>query len=122
LPGPLSAGRIPADRDSRRTFDQLVTDTSATLRARLGDADAAAVETTPIELVVEEAPMLPEGWIDAIPTSSINPDATGGCRIVVYRLPIVTRASSAADLVESLSEVLAYRLAEAWGISPEDLT
>lgn len=131
LPGPLTPRRIPADRTSQQVFDQLVTDILATIRARAlttirknEDATIArgSVDLAPVEVLIEEAPMLPEGWVDAVPTSSINPDGAGGHRIVVYRLPIVTRASSAADLVDRLGEVLVHRLSEAWAIWPDDLS
>ncbi len=114
LPGPLSPRGIPADHTPRQSFDLVVTEVLASLQRQEPPA------SPPVEVVVEEAPLLPTDWTDAVPTSSINPRGAGH-RIVVYRLPITTRARTPEELTLHVVEVLLHRLADAWGISPDDL-
>lgn len=76
----------------------------------------------PVEVAVEEAPLLPEGWIDEVPASSIHPLGHAyGHRLVLYRLPLMTRSGSGAELEDNIWEVTLHRLAEAWDLSPEEI-
>nr|WP_283251863.1 metallopeptidase family protein [Aeromicrobium duanguangcaii] len=63
---------------------------------------------------------MPYGWDEPVPRSIVNP-APGGYRIVIYRLPIIGRARSAADVEEAVWTVLLTRLGEVWHHDPEDL-
>ncbi|WP_153302979.1 metallopeptidase family protein [Aeromicrobium choanae] len=114
LPGPLSPHGAPAHRNPREAFDDLV----AGVLTRLDHHFAR--EPDHVEVVVEEAPLLPPGWDEPVPRSIVN-TAPGGFRIVIYRLPVIGRARSAADLEEHVWTVLLTRLGEVWHHDPEDL-
>jgi hypothetical protein len=127
LPGPLSPRSVPTHRTPREQFDALVQDVLAALEPHF------AAEPDPVDVVVEEAPLLPPEWTDEVPTStaSIGED---GARIVLYRLPISQRsagtpgggagpwaARSSRALEAGVWQVLLDRLAEIWQLSPDDL-
>lgn len=114
LPGPLSPSGVPAHRTPREAFDDLVAEILTRLDGHFER------EPDHVEVAVEEAPMLPPGWDEAVPRSIVNP-APGGFRIVLYRLPIVGRARSADQLEELVWTVLLTRLGEVWHHDPEDL-
>ncbi|WP_243697259.1 metallopeptidase family protein [Aeromicrobium phragmitis] len=116
LPGPLSPRRIRADRSRRAAFDHLVAEVMRAITER-GPRSAP-----PVEVAVEEAPLLPEGWADEVPASSIHPlSAEPGHRLVLYRLPITTRSRSGAELEENVWDIVLLRLSEAWELPPEDI-
>ncbi len=116
LPGPLSPRSVPTHRTPREQFDALVQDVLAALEPHF------AAEPDPVDVVVEEAPLLPPEWTDEVPTSTafIGED---GARIVLYRLPISQRsaAGSSRALEAGVWQVLLDRLAEIWQLSPDDL-
>lgn len=115
LPGPLSPRSVPTHRTPREQFDALVQDVLAALERHF------AAEPDPVEVVVEEAPLLPPEWDDEVPTSTAT-IAEGGARIVLYRLPISQRSSHDSRALEAaVWQVLLDRLAEIWQISPDDL-
>ena len=114
LPGPLSPQSVPSHRTPRERFDVLVEDVLTAL------AKHFAAEPDPVDVVVEEAPLLPPEWDDDVPTST-TVMSSGRSRIVLYRLPISQRCSSDAQLEDAVWRVVLDRLAEVWHVSPDDL-
>jgi hypothetical protein len=114
LPGPLSPGSVPAHRSPRASFDLLVEDILAAL------APHFTVEPDHVEIVVEEAPLLPREWTDDVPLSIVTGGADGH-RVVLFRIPITQRSISTEDLEELVWSVVLDRLAEVWHMSPDDL-
>ncbi len=114
LPGPLSPRSVPAHRPPRASFDLLVGDVLAALEPHF------AAEPDDVEVVVEEAPLLPPEWTDDVPLSIVSPGEHGQ-RIVLFRIPIAQRSATSADLEEIVWSVVLERLAEVWHLSPDDL-
>lgn len=77
-------------------------------------------EPVAVEVAVEEVPRLPPGWSDPVPHSIVN-QVGGGYRIVLYRLPIIERATSTDMVADIAWAAILHRLGEAWSRSPEDL-
>jgi hypothetical protein len=98
----------------REDFDGLV---GAIVAAMEKHFDA---EPDRVDVVTEEAPLLPDGWADPVPTSALvrGPDAA---RIVLYRLPLTKRCGSRQEVEDSTWQVLLDRLAEVWEMSPDDI-
>lgn len=116
LPGPFTPRGLPAHRLGRERFDDLVTAVIDAL------ADRFEAEPEPLQIVIEEAPLLPEAWDEPVPTSTVRvPDGDQPRQVVVYRLPIITRAQSPAHVQEAVWAVMLHRLGEVWQISPDDL-
>lgn len=125
LPGPLSPGSVPTHRTPRQEFDALVEGVLAALEKHF------AAEPDPVDVVVEEAPLLPREWSDDVPTSTVvtgppptaevvDPGRSRAHRIVLYRLPISQRCQGRA-LEDAVWQVLLQRLAEVWQVSADDL-
>ncbi len=114
LPGPLSPGSVPSHRTPRQQFDVLVEGVLAALEKHF------AAEPDPVDVVVEEAPLLPPEWSDEVPTSMAVTSDAGG-RIVLYRLPISQRCADSIQLEDAVWQVLLDRLAEVWHLSPDDI-
>jgi hypothetical protein len=114
LPGPLSPRSVPAHRAPRESFDLLVGDVLAALEAHF------TVEPDHVEVVVEEAPLLPPEWTDDVPLSIVA-IVPGGHRIMLFRIPIMQRCLTTADLEDLVWSVILDRLAEVWHMSPDDL-
>lgn len=114
LPGPLSPRSVPAHRSARASFDLLVRDILGALDHHF------TVESDRVDLVVEEAPLLPPEWSDEVPLSIV---AQSGkiTRVVLFRLPMIERASTSRELEELVWSVVLDRLAEVWHMSPDDL-
>ncbi|WP_293787919.1 metallopeptidase family protein [uncultured Aeromicrobium sp.] len=116
LPGPLSPRRIRAERSRRTAFDNLVAEIMRAITAR------GLPGAPPVEVAVEEAPLLPEGWTDEVPASSIHLREPGpGHRLVLYRLPITTRSRSGDELEDNVWDIVLLRLSEAWELPVEDI-
>jgi predicted Zn-dependent protease with MMP-like domain len=114
LPGPLSPDSVPAHRPSRESFDLLVGDVLAALEAHF------TVEPDQVEVVVEEAPLLPPEWTDDVPLSIVAP-LPAGHRVILFRIPITQRCLTPDDLEDLVWSVILDRLAEVWRMSPDDL-
>jgi len=127
LPGPLSPSSVPSHRTPREQFDVLVQGVLAALEKHF------AAEPDHVDVVVEEAPLLPPEWSDDVPTSTASTGG-GSSRIVLYRLPISQRctdpagggagpraASNSRVLEDAVWQVLLDRLAEVWQVSPDDI-
>ncbi len=114
LPGPLSPQSVPAHVDPREDFDGLV---ASILNAMAKHFDA---EPDRVDVVTEEAPLLPDGWTDPVPTSALIRGADAA-RIVLYRLPLTKRCSTRREVEDSTWQVILDRLAEVWELSPDDI-
>jgi len=114
LPGPLSPRSVPAHRTPKAAFDALVGEMLDALEPHFN------VEPDHVDVVVEEAPMLPESWVDEVPMSVLTQDATGA-RVVLFRLPIASRVLGRSDLENLVWSVLLERLGEVWHMPPDDL-
>jgi predicted Zn-dependent protease with MMP-like domain len=114
LPGPLSPSSVPSHRTPREQFDVLVEGVLAALEKHF------AAEPGHVDVVVEEAPLLPPEWSDDVPTSAASTGG-GSSRVVLYRLPISQRCADAIQLEDAVWQVLLDRLAEVWQVSPDDL-
>lgn len=114
LPGPLSPQSVPAHVNPREEFDALV---GAILNAMAKHFDA---EPDRVDVVTEEAPLLPDGWTDPVPTTALvrGPDAA---RIVLYRLPLTKRFQSRPEVEDATWQAILDRLAEVWEMSPDDI-
>jgi hypothetical protein len=114
----LSPQSVPAHVNPREDFDGLV---SAILTAMAKHFDA---EPERVDVVTEEAPLLPDGWADPVPTSALirGPSTgSGATRIVLYRLPLTKRCNSRHEVEDSTWQVILDRLAEVWEMSPDDI-
>lgn len=114
LPGPLSPRSVPVHRSTRQSFDLLVGDVLASLEPHF------AAEPDHVDIVVEEAPMLPPEWTDEVPLSIVV-SRPRDSRVVLFRLPISHRCTSRHELEELVWSVVLERLAEVWHMSPDDL-
>ena len=115
--GPLFPGEI-GGRDSRRgRFDLAVADAASRIEADWGDEWGHLV----IDIEDLPPPLAPD-WADGVPLGALIP-ASGGApaRIVVYRRPIEHRAATPRDLVAIVRDVLADRVADLLGRSPEEI-
>ncbi|MDR6176724.1 hypothetical protein QE364_001436 [Nocardioides zeae] len=108
----------PGLRDPRPTrsqrFDRIVLGVvghvDAPWRAELGE----------LEYVVEEMPLLPDGWTDEAPLASVVPaTADHPPRVVFFRRPLERRSETRLDLEELVRRVATEQLAELLGVSPE---
>jgi len=114
LPGPLSPDSVPVHRPSRESFDLLVEDVLVALEPHF------TIEPDQVEIVVEEAPLLPPEWTDEVPLSIVAA-IPGGHRILLFRIPITHRCLTDRDLEDVVWSVILDRLAEVWHLSPDDL-
>jgi phenylpyruvate tautomerase PptA (4-oxalocrotonate tautomerase family) len=114
LPGPLSPDSVPSHLTPRQDFDALV--------EAIVDAMSKHFEAEPdrVDIVTEEAPLLPDNWSHAVPTSASvrGPDAA---RVILYRLPLTKRCSSRQEIEDATWKAVLDRLAEIWQVSADDL-
>lgn len=115
LPGPLSPRSVPAHRTPRESFDLLVADILGALEPHF------SAEPDHVEIVVEEAPLLPPGWSDDVPLSIVAAGGPDLQRVVLFRIPITQRCGTTEELEEQVWSVVLDRLAEVWHLSPDDL-
>jgi hypothetical protein len=114
---PLAPLGVPARRTRAEGFDDLALRVMQLVVTpwldRLGE----------IELAVEEVPVLPAGWAEAVvPLSSyVEPTATTGPRLVLFRRPLEHRAEGLVELETLLLTVLVEQVAEVLGIPAEDV-
>ncbi len=74
-----------------------------------------------MELAVEEAPVLPEGWDEStVPLASVvrRDDVV---RLVVFRRPIELRAATPEDLAALILTVVVEQVAELLGRAPHEV-
>lgn len=115
LPGPLSPHSVPAHRTAREEFDALVADVLSALDVHF------RAEPDPVDVVVEDVPLLPEDWgEEEVPTSSIARDGRR-TRLILYRRPLTEPCDRPAEVLALVWETLLERLGEIWHVSPDDL-
>lgn len=120
-PGVLPAGlggepRTPPARTRRGRFDDLVLGVVAEIeeawRDRLGL----------VEYAVEDTPLLPDDWAEAVPLSAlVRGQGATPTRLVLFRRPIEHRATSREELEALVLTVVVEQVAELLGIDAEDV-
>ena len=111
------AGRVPAHLSGRERFDQVAVDVMNDVESRWTEALA------PVELAVEDIPVLPRTWVaPRVPLASLVP-ATQHTppRLVLFRRPIEHRAENRADLEALVLTVVVEQLADYLGVPAEDV-
>ena len=114
----VSGGRVPAHRTGRERFDQVAVDVMSDVESRWAE------ELAPVELAVEDIPVLPRTWVaPRVPLASLVP-ATQSTppRLVLFRRPIEHRAESRADLEALVLTVVVEQLADYLGVPPRTFT
>jgi hypothetical protein len=122
-PGPLTPTGGPRRPTRRDRFDSQVLEVVEALEERWAD------ELGLMELAVEEAPVLPEGWDEStVPLASVvrrRAAAAGGSservRLVVFRRPIELRAATPEDLSALILTVVVEQVAELLGRPPHEV-
>lgn len=114
LPGPLSPSSVPVHRSPREEFDALVQRILDPLEKHF------AAEPDPVEVVVEDVPLLPPDWDEEVPLSTVSQTADLA-RVVLYRRPLSEGCTTRDDLEDRVWDVVLHRLAEVWQVSPDDL-
>jgi predicted Zn-dependent protease with MMP-like domain len=116
LPGaPL--GPVPAHCSRREQFEQVALEVMSDVESRWTE------ELAPVELAVEDIPLLPRTWVaPRVPLSSLVPaTAVTPPRLVLYRRPIEHRAESRLDLEALVLTVVVEQLADYLGVPAEDV-
>jgi hypothetical protein len=110
-------GRVPAHRTGRELFDQVAIEVMSDVESHWTE------ELGPVELAVEDIPVLPRTWVaPRVPLASMVP-ATSSTppRLVLYRRPIEHRADSRADLEALVLTVVVEQVADYLGVPAEDV-
>lgn len=117
LAGPLAPAGTPLPLSRREEFDQVVLDAVDRLRPRWSDRLDA------LEICVEDAPDVGPGWtgteVDLV--TVVPATAAGIARVVVYRMPIVTRTPSGDPLADLVLSELVEELSLLWHEDPDDV-
>ena len=110
-------GRLPIHRTGRERFDQVAVDVMSDVESRWTD------ELAPVELAVEDIPVLPPTWVaPRVPLASLVPATQSSPpRLVLFRRPIEHRTESRADLEALLLTVVVEQLADYLGVPAEDV-
>ncbi len=110
-------GRVPAHLSGRERFDQVAVDVMNDVESRWTQ------ELAPVELAVEDIPVLPRTWVaprvplaSLVPATQVTPP-----RLVLFRRPIEHRAESRADLEALVLTVVVEQLADSRGVPAEDV-
>jgi predicted Zn-dependent protease with MMP-like domain len=111
------AGRVPAHRTGRERFDQIAMDVMNDVESRWTE------QLAPVELAVEDIPVLPHTWVaPRVPLASLVPaTAVAPPRLVLFRRPLEHRAESRADLEALVLTVVVEQLADFLGVPAEDV-
>lgn len=117
MPGELARHGVPARRRPYERFDAIALGVMNELWDRFPEALA------PVQLGVEEVPMLPEAWsTEAVPLASFaNAQGDQPARVILLRKPIEHRARNRDDLEALIFTVLVEQIAEVLGIDPEEV-
>jgi hypothetical protein len=110
-------GRVPAHRTGRERFDQVAVDVMSDVESRWTE------ELAPVELAVEDIPVLPRTWVaPRVPLASLVPGTQlTPPRLVLFRRPIEHRAENRADLDALVLTVVVEQLADYLGVPAEDV-
>lgn len=117
MAGPLAPRGVPAHRTQGERFDLLAV-------AVLDDIEQRwEGELPPVDLAVEEIPVLPADWSpDRVPLGSlVPPTASARARIVLFRRPIEHRAEGPSELAAVVLAVLVDQVAELLGVPPTEV-
>ena len=111
------SGRVPAQLTARDRFEQVAVDVMADVESRWTE------ELAPVELGVEDIPLLPRTWsAPKVPLASLVPASRATpARLVLYRRPIEHRAETRADLDALVLTVVVEQLADYLGVPAEDV-
>lgn len=115
---PMFGIRLPRYRTSSGMFDDMM----ASQIRRLAEAWPDLVK--PVQFAVEDVPpSQPAPWESTPHTmSQCFPSSRGiPARIVVYRLPIQSKAAGRPELQWAIRDELVSRIAELYGRSPEEI-
>ena len=120
VPGPHTPAGVPAERSRRERFDALVLSVVSELETWW------PAELADVEFGVEEVPWVDDDWQpEEVPVATlVRRSSRHPARIVIYRLPIRTRALRAsrpaleADLVYA---ALIHQVAELLDRTPEEI-
>ncbi|WP_232524820.1 metallopeptidase family protein [Nocardioides mangrovicus] len=117
LPTPLAPDGVPRDRTRGEAFDALALAVLEDLEERYDGS------LPPLDLAVEEIPVLPPDWSSSrVPLGSqVAPRGPDPARIVLFRRPIEHRAESRADLAAVVLAVIVEQVSELTGIAPHEL-
>lgn len=110
-------GRVPIDLTRRERFDRVALEVMSDVESRWTE------ELAPVELAVEDIPVLPSTWVaPRVPLASLVParESTPP-RLVLFRRPIEHRAESRLDLEALVLTVVVEQLADYLGVSPEEV-
>jgi predicted Zn-dependent protease with MMP-like domain len=115
--GPLAPHGVPRQQPPGARFDALAVAVLDDIEERWHE------ELPPLDLAVEEVPVLPDDWsTDRVPLGSLVPaTATTRARIVLFRRPIEHRADDRGELAAIVLTVLVDQVAELIGVPPSDL-
>ena len=110
-------GRVPAHLTGRERFDQVALDVMDEVESRWTE------ELAPVELAVEDIPVLPRTWVaPRVPLASmVGATAASPPRLVLFRRPIEHRAETRTDLEALVLTVVVEQLADYLGVRAEDV-
>ncbi len=110
-------GRVPAQLTRSERFDRVALDVLDDVATRWSE------ELAPLELAVEDIPVLPQTWIaPRVPLAALVPaTATTPPRLVLYRRPIEHRAETSLDLEALVLTVVVEQLADFLGVPAEEV-
>ncbi len=108
---------MPADLTPREEFDQIAVDVFSDVESRWPE------ELAPVELAVEEIPLLPRTWsAPRVPLASTVPATQAAPpRLVLFRRPIEHRTESRAELAALVLTVVVEQVADYLGVPAEDV-
>jgi predicted Zn-dependent protease with MMP-like domain len=108
---------VPAHLTRRELFERVAVEVMSDVESRWTE------ELAPVELAVEDIPVLPHTWVaPRVPLASLVPaTATTPPRLVLFRWPIEHRADSRADLEALVLTVVVEQLADYLGVPAEDV-
>ncbi len=114
--GPLAPAAVPIGASRAQRFDELVLEAVEHVRRHVESQLAT------VEFAVDDVPALDDWSRDWVPLARTFP-AQGSlpARIVVYRRPIETRASSPRDLAALVHDVVVEEIAELLGVEPDEV-
>lgn len=109
--------RVPAHRTGRELFDQVAIEVMSDVESRWTE------ELAPVELAVEDIPVLPHTWVaPRVPLASLVPGTQSAPpRLVLYRRPIEHRSESRIDLEALVLTVVVEQIADYLGVPAEDV-
>jgi hypothetical protein len=117
LPGPLSPRGVAYPGTAPERFDALVLGLVEELERRW------ATRWGDVEFGVEETPLIPSDWAGVdVPLATLVPAGpTQPTRIVLFRRPIVLRATTRPELSAMVLAVLVEKVAELLGLEPHEV-